>query len=70
MYISFTFFASCFSVFRGLDFSSPWRETFSEAKKSIAENLHILHYSMQTILGVCQGSNYANLLIVDLSKLR
>ncbi|XP_046853910.1 dynein axonemal heavy chain 12-like isoform X2 [Xenia sp. Carnegie-2017] len=54
----------------GLDFSSPWRDTFSKARRLIANNLHVLHHSMQTILKICQNPTYANLLIVDLSNLR
>ena len=57
-------------VCRGLDYSSPWRETYLSSREAIRHNLHILHPSMQTILGICQNKNYATMLITDQSDLR
>ncbi|RMX38335.1 hypothetical protein pdam_00005508 [Pocillopora damicornis] len=54
----------------GIDYSSPWRESFNAARESIRQNLHILHPSMQTILGICQSKNYSTMLITDQSNLR
>ena len=58
---------SCFS---GIDYSSPWRDNFNASRESIRQNLHILHPSMQTILGICQSKNYSTMLITDQSNLR
>ena len=58
---------SCFS---GIDYSSPWRDSFNASRESIRQNLHILHPSMQTILGICQSKNYSTMLITDQSNLR
>lgn len=54
----------------GIDYSSPWRESFNASRESIRHNLHILHPSMQTILGICQSKNYSTMLITDQSNLR
>ena len=54
----------------GVDYSSPWRESFNASRESIRHNLHILHPSMQTILGICQSKNYSTMLITDQSNLR
>jgi len=55
--------------FRGLDYSSPWHDTFLAAQKAIQNNLWITHQSMQTVLQMCH-SNLSGILMVDLSKLR
>lgn len=62
----------CFSFpwSSGVDYSSPWRESFNASRESIRQNLHILHPSMQTILGICQSKNYSTMLITDQSNLR
>lgn len=54
----------------GIDYSSPWRDSFNASRESIRHNLHILHPSMQTILGICQSKNYSTMLITDQSNLR
>eukprot|EP00794_Sanderia_malayensis_P007414 gene7414-8234_t len=54
----------------GLDFSSPWRDSFTAARESINRNLHILHPSHQTILKICQNNHYSKLLLVDLADIR
>ncbi|XP_020624937.1 dynein heavy chain 12, axonemal-like [Orbicella faveolata] len=54
----------------GVDYSSPWRESFNASRETVRQNLHILHPSMQTILGICQSKNYSTMLITDQSNLR
>jgi dynein heavy chain len=54
----------------GLDFSSPWRETYNAAREQIRKNLHILHPSHQSILSICQNDYYSKLLLVDCSETR
>lgn len=53
----------------GLDYSSPWHDTFLKAKNDIAANLWITHPSMQTVLGMCQD-NLQSMILVLLSDLR
>lgn len=52
----------------GLDFSTPWRNSYEVARASIAQKLNILHPSMQTILNLSQ--KYINTLLIDCSNLR
>ncbi|XP_015752501.1 PREDICTED: dynein heavy chain 12, axonemal-like [Acropora digitifera] len=54
----------------GIDYSSPWRQSFNASREAIRQNLHVLHPSMQTILGICQSKNYSTLLITDQTNLR
>ncbi|XP_077865268.1 dynein axonemal heavy chain 12 [Saccoglossus kowalevskii] len=53
----------------GLDYSSPWRESFIENKAEIENSLHVTHSSMQTVLKMCQSS-LGILPLVDLSGVR
>ena len=52
----------------GLDFSTPWRNSYEIARASIAQRLNILHPSMQTILNLSQ--KYVSTLLIDCSNLR
>jgi len=54
----------------GLDFSSPWRDSFLAAREQMFHNLHMLHPSHQTILKICHNKVYSKLLLVDLSDIR
>ena len=38
----------------GIDYSSPWHESYVTHREEIKQNLHILHPSMQTVLRMCQ----------------
>ncbi|XP_019624138.1 PREDICTED: dynein heavy chain 12, axonemal-like isoform X1 [Branchiostoma belcheri] len=53
----------------GLDYSSPWRDTYNAAKANIDKNLHILHPSMQTVLKLCQDM-LGHMILIDLSESR
>ena len=64
-----TSFIFYFSLYSGVDFSSPWHVAFVKARKDIAANLWITHPAMQVVLQMCQKS-LQELLMVDLSELR
>lgn len=53
----------------GLDYSSPWHETFLANRHEIGINLHTLHPSMQTVLKMCQAT-LGEMLMVDCSGFR
>nr|XP_021153643.1 dynein heavy chain 12, axonemal isoform X1 [Columba livia]XP_021153644.1 dynein heavy chain 12, axonemal isoform X1 [Columba livia]XP_021153645.1 dynein heavy chain 12, axonemal isoform X1 [Columba livia]XP_021153646.1 dynein heavy chain 12, axonemal isoform X1 [Columba livia]XP_021153647.1 dynein heavy chain 12, axonemal isoform X1 [Columba livia]XP_021153648.1 dynein heavy chain 12, axonemal isoform X1 [Columba livia] len=53
----------------GLDFSSPWHNSFIRAKKQILSKLHILHPTMKTLLDFGYAA-FSATLIVDLSSVR
>nr|XP_026690532.1 dynein heavy chain 12, axonemal isoform X1 [Ciona intestinalis] len=53
----------------GLDYSSPWHESFLKAQSNILANLWVTHHSMQVVLQMCQA-DLEPLLMVDLSSLR
>jgi len=55
--------------YSGLDYSKPWHNAFLAARDFIAENLHILHPSMQVVLNMCQ-TTLGNMILVDCSKFR
>ena len=52
----------------GLDYSTPWRKRYNEARISLNKSLNIIFPIMQRTLKLWEG--YENLLIVDLSTLR
>ncbi|NWI51186.1 DYH12 protein, partial [Calyptomena viridis] len=53
----------------GLDFSSSWRNSFIKAKRQILSTLHIVHPTMQTLLGLGCAA-FSSFLIVDFSSSR
>ena len=53
----------------GLDFSSPWHDSFVTHREEIRQNLHILHPSMQLVLKMCQDT-LGKQLLTDCSKYR
>ena len=52
----------------GLDYSTPWRKRYNEARIALDKSLNIVFPIMQRMLKLWEG--YENLLIVDLSTLR
>ncbi|XP_069499778.1 dynein axonemal heavy chain 12 [Ambystoma mexicanum] len=50
----------------GLDFSTPWHQSFVDARNKISSSLHILHPALRTMLDL-GFQTFSNLLIVDLS---
>ena len=54
---------------QGVDYSSPWHETYVHNKEEIRANLHTLHPSMQTVLVMCE-STLGHMLLVDCSEYR
>lgn len=65
--INYVFFLNV--CFRGLDYSRPWHDDFIHNRDFIAEKLHLLHPSMQTVLNMCHNT-LANLILVDCSLYR
>uniref|UniRef100_A0A672VFG6 Dynein axonemal heavy chain 12 n=1 Tax=Strigops habroptila TaxID=2489341 RepID=A0A672VFG6_STRHB len=53
----------------GLDFSSPWRKRFFQAKSKILSKLHILHPTMKSLLDFGYAA-FFDFLIVDFSSFR
>ncbi|XP_009991828.1 PREDICTED: dynein heavy chain 12, axonemal [Chaetura pelagica] len=53
----------------GLDFSTPWRKSFIQAKNQILSNLHIVHPTMRTLLDF-GSSAFSDFLLVDFSSFR
>ena len=53
----------------GLDYSSPWHDTFVSNKEEIRQNLHMLHPTMQVILNMCQ-LQLGTILLCDCSGYR
>uniref|UniRef100_A0A5F8GIC4 Dynein axonemal heavy chain 12 n=1 Tax=Monodelphis domestica TaxID=13616 RepID=A0A5F8GIC4_MONDO len=53
----------------GLDYSQPWHDSYIQARNQIAENLHILHPTLRTLLDLGY-STFANILLLDLTGFR
>ncbi|KAJ6668326.1 hypothetical protein lerEdw1_015703 [Lerista edwardsae] len=53
----------------GLDYSSPWHQSFVEARKQISANLHILHPTLRILLEIGYRT-FSKLLVVDISGFR
>ena len=53
----------------GLDYSSPWHDTYLNNREEIRQNLHTLHPSMQVILQMCQDI-LGKQLLIDASQYR
>ena len=53
----------------GIDYSSPWHESYVTHREEIKQNLHILHPSMQTVLRMCQET-LGKMLLCDCSHFR
>ncbi|XP_078466584.1 dynein axonemal heavy chain 12 [Lampetra planeri] len=53
----------------GLDFSSPWRDSFEAARKDIKGNLHIMHSALRSILDMGH-TVLSQTLLLDLSGYR
>lgn len=68
-FICYDMLTTCLLIYRGLDFSRPWHETFLENREFIRENLHLLHPSHQTILNMCQ-TTLGSMILVDCSEYR
>ena len=52
----------------GLDYSTPWRKRYNEARVALNKSLNIVFPIMQRMLKLWEG--YESLLIVELSTLR
>ena len=53
----------------GVDYSSPWHESYVHNAEEIRMNLHTLHPVMQVVLGMCQKT-LSSMLVVDCSGYR
>ncbi|RXM97062.1 Dynein heavy chain 12, axonemal [Acipenser ruthenus] len=53
----------------GLNFSTPWHDSFIKNRKEIGVNLHILHPAMRTMLDMGYAT-FCDLLLIDLSDIR
>jgi len=53
----------------GLDFSSPWRQSYLKNRHMIKSNLHILHPTMQSLLRMGHES-LSNLILVNCDSYR
>jgi dynein heavy chain, axonemal len=53
----------------GLDYSSPWHESFVNNRLQIEVNLHMLHPSMQTVLQMGQAA-FGNLILINCHQYR
>ncbi len=56
------------SVFRGLDFSSPWRDDYESARASLQSSLHITHPIMRDMLKI--WDKYRDNYLLDLTTVR
>ncbi|MGH0152041.1 UNVERIFIED_CONTAM: hypothetical protein FKN15_073256 [Acipenser sinensis] len=52
----------------GLNFSTPWHDSFKKNRKEIGVNLHILHPAMRTMLDMGYAT-FSDLLLIDLSDI-
>lgn len=48
----------------GLDFSSPWRQSYLKNRNAVKSNLHILHPTMQSLLRMGHES-LSNLVLIN-----
>ena len=67
-HIYITFSISLTSLLSGLDFSTPWRDSYEAARSSLSTSLHITHPVMPCLLTLWEEQ--APKSILDLSHLR
>jgi len=53
----------------GLDFSSPWRQSYLKNRSAIKSGLHILHPLMQSLLRMCYES-LSSLILINCESYR
>jgi len=53
----------------GLDFSSPWKQSYLKHRQMIKSSLHILHPSMQALLRLSYDT-LGNLILIDCNSYR
>lgn len=58
----------CLCVFRGIDYSTSWRESYEEAREALEQNLYVTQPVMQSILVLWEKHRESTL--VDLSSIR
>lgn len=60
---------------RGVDYSTPWAESFHLAREFVSKRLHLLHPTHNALLELCQHStpkslSLGDMLMIDFKRLR